>query len=108
MTRRGRFWSFGAAAVMVAAGAACATTLPAGLGSVSGLVLVGLGLVVAVSLVFLEVGLSEDRERAGARADAGAVEPELPPGNRRVPPRPERLGRPPLHRRRGSSRRIDR
>ena len=44
------------------------------------MVLIGLGLVAATSLVFLEVGLSEDRERARER------KAQRPAGVRRAPP----------------------
>jgi hypothetical protein len=50
--------------MLVVAGAICAALLSSGVGQVLGLILIGLGLVLATGLVFLEVGLSEDRERA--------------------------------------------
>jgi hypothetical protein len=64
MSKRSRVLSFGAAGVLVCAGAACAAAFRGSLGQVLALVLIGIGLVAATSLVFYEVGLSEDRERA--------------------------------------------
>ncbi len=68
MTRRSRIVGFGSAALLVVAGAVCAVVLGGGLGEVLALVLMSLGFVEAVSLVFLEVGLTEDRERAREEA----------------------------------------
>jgi hypothetical protein len=64
MARRTRFLAFGSAALLVLAGAACAVVVPGLTGQLLTLVLVSVGLGGAVLLVFLEVGLSEDRERA--------------------------------------------
>jgi hypothetical protein len=64
MSTRSRILGFGSAAVLVLAGAASAA-LAGGL--TRDLLVIGLisaGLLVAVSLMFLEVGLSEDQERA--------------------------------------------
>jgi hypothetical protein len=64
MTKRARIMGFGFAALLVVAGIAAGAALSGTLGQVLALVLISLGSVLAVSLVFLEVGLSEDRERA--------------------------------------------
>jgi hypothetical protein len=64
MTRRSRILSFGSAALLVVAGAAGAIAFSGTLGQVLALALIGLGFVLATGLVFLEVGLSEDKERA--------------------------------------------
>jgi hypothetical protein len=64
MSRRSRFLLFGAAALLVVLGTASAVAVSDTAGSVVALVLIALGLVLATSLVFLEVGLSEDRDRA--------------------------------------------
>jgi hypothetical protein len=53
--------AFGSAALLVLAGILAAILISDGTGQVLALVLIGLGLVLATSLVFLEVGLSEDR-----------------------------------------------
>jgi hypothetical protein len=67
MTKRGRIVGYGAAAVLVVAGGLSAALAGGGVGQALAMVLIGLGLVLAVSLVFYEVGLSEDRERARER-----------------------------------------
>jgi hypothetical protein len=71
LSRFARIVAFGSAGVLVAAGAACAALVSGGLGPVLAMVLISIGLVLATSLVFLEVGLSEDRElaRAARRAE---------------------------------------
>jgi hypothetical protein len=50
--------------VMIVLGAIGAVAIPGMAGTVVAMILVGSALVVAVCLIFLEVGLSEDRERA--------------------------------------------
>jgi hypothetical protein len=72
---RSRIQAFGSAAVLVAAGGACALLLGGLTGQVLAIALISLGLGGALLLLFLEVGLSEDRERArdeakGARDEA--------------------------------------
>ena len=64
MTPRSRNASFGAAAALVVAGALCAVLFDGTAAGVVSILLIGVGLVLAVSLVFLAIGLSEDRERA--------------------------------------------
>jgi uncharacterized membrane protein YdjX (TVP38/TMEM64 family) len=64
MPPRARLTAIGVCALFVLAGIACAIAVGGVLGSVLAFVLIALGLVLATSLVFLEVGLSEDRERA--------------------------------------------
>jgi hypothetical protein len=64
MSRRLRIAGFGSAGVLVLAGAIVAAVVSGTLGQVLAFVLISLGLVGATALVFLEVGLSEDRERA--------------------------------------------
>src|SRR5947209_16595826 len=64
MSRRSRIVGFGSAVLLVVAGVVCAAVIAPGLGEALALVLISLGLILAVSLVFLEFGLSEDRERA--------------------------------------------
>jgi hypothetical protein len=93
MTRTGRVIAFGSAGLFVLAGTACAIALTGTLGQVLAFALIALGFVLATSLVFLEVGLSEDRElererghrRRSAAADASSVQPRLNRmrGNRR-------------------------
>ena len=64
MTPRTRNLSFGAAAALVVAGILCAALLDGTAAGVVSIMLIGIGGVLAVALVFLAVGLSEDRERA--------------------------------------------
>jgi hypothetical protein len=63
MSKRSRILTFGGAGLLVALGVALGVALDGAAGAVSAILLVGLGLVAAVSLVFYEVGLSEDQER---------------------------------------------
>ena len=67
MTTRFRISAFGSAAALIIAGVACAALISGGTGQILAMALIGLGLVAATSLVFFEVGLSEDRERARER-----------------------------------------
>ncbi len=63
MSTRARFLAFGSAAVVTLAGIGAA--LAGGLvGQVLAIALITFGLGGALLLIFLEVGLSEDRERA--------------------------------------------
>jgi hypothetical protein len=100
MTRRSRIVGFGSAALLVVLGVVSAVVFSPGLGEDLALVLISLGAVLAVSLVFLEVGFSEDRERArdeAARAREADKQPNPPdePRHRLGRPRPERMrGRP--------------
>jgi hypothetical protein len=103
MSRRSRIVGFGSAALLVVAGAVCAAVFSPGLGEDLALVLISLGAIMAVSLVFLEVGFSEDRERAReeaarAREEERKRRPGEEPGRR-----PARTG---LQRRRGRPRRL--
>jgi hypothetical protein len=61
---RSRILAFGSAAALVLAGGVCAVLIGGVTGQVLTIVLLSAGLGGAVLLVFLEVGLSEDRERA--------------------------------------------
>ncbi len=63
VTPRWRLLSFGLAGALVVAGALCALFVGGVTGEALTIALMGTGLIGAVSLVFLEVGLSEDRER---------------------------------------------
>jgi hypothetical protein len=88
MTKRARILAFGSAGIFVLAGVAGAVIIDGTLGQAIALGLISIGLVLATSLVFLEVGLSEDRERA--REEARERGPTAQ--RRTVRPRP-RLGR---------------
>lgn len=68
MSRRSRIIGFGSAALLVVAGIASAFLFSGGLGQNLAFALVALGLVEGTALVFYEVGLTEDRDRARERA----------------------------------------
>jgi hypothetical protein len=61
---RSRNGFIGAAAALVVAGVLCAVLFDGTAAGVVSIMLIGVGLVLAVSLVFFAIGLSEDRERA--------------------------------------------
>jgi hypothetical protein len=63
MSSHARIAAFGAAGAFVTGGVLCAVLVSGFLGPVLALMLIGSGLVLVTSLVFLEVGLSEDRAR---------------------------------------------
>jgi hypothetical protein len=86
MTPRNRLLSFGAAALAIVAGAVAGALIGGITGEAVAIALASLGGIAIVSLVFLEVGLSEDRERARER-------PGRPP--RTIPRRPRRRRRRP-------------
>jgi hypothetical protein len=76
VNRRWRTLRYGTAVALVVAGVACGATVPGTLGVTLATALVGIGLVAVLSLVFYEVGLSEDRDRArerSVRAAGGAA-----------------------------------
>lgn len=102
MTKRSRIIGFGLAATLIVAGAVGAAVFADTLGQVVALVLIGIGFVLATSLVFLEVGLSEDKERAALQAREAR---ERERQERRERPR-ERPRRRRLDRMRGRPRRL--
>ncbi|MBV9800711.1 MAG: hypothetical protein JO039_21880 [Solirubrobacterales bacterium] len=114
MTKRARILSFGCAGLLVLAGVAGAVAFGGGTGQILALVLISLGCVLATALVFLEVGLSEDRERAReaqAAREREEREHARKPRSERVPGPPgegrgSRRLRPRLDRRRGRPRRL--
>ena len=93
MTRRWRTRRYGPAIGLVIVGVACGATIPGMLGGTLATALIGIGLVGMVSLVFYEVGLSEDRDRAARRLPDDAPAPPEHPGvrPRQAPHRPDRL-----------------
>jgi hypothetical protein len=64
MSRRSRILWFGSAGVLTLVGALCAVFVPDLIGQLLTFVLISCGLGGVVLLLFFEVGLSEDRERA--------------------------------------------
>ena len=107
MSRRSRIVGFGSAGLLVVIGIACAVAFSGTLGQNLAFVLVALGLVLATSLVFYEVGLTEDRDRKRA---SQAQERESAERDReraaKSPGPPERSNRIRLDRRRGRPRRL--
>jgi hypothetical protein len=89
VSRRSRVSAYGGAGVLVLAGVACAALVPGATGEAIAMALVGVGLVGVVSLVFLEIGLSEDRERA-RRPPPPASKPPARPARPRLR-RPDRM-----------------
>jgi len=64
MARRSRILAFGSAAALVLAGALCAALIGGVAGEVLTIVLMSAGLAGALLLVFLEIGLGEERDLA--------------------------------------------
>lgn len=98
MTRGWRSPRYGAAIGLTLVGVACGATIPGTLGGTLATALIGLGLVGVVSLVFYEIGLSEDRDRARsvrsadqAPPDEAPAAPGHPDSRLRPPPRPDRM-----------------
>ncbi len=80
MNRRTRSLRYGASIAVALVGVACGALIRGSAGGTAATVLVGIGLVGIVSLVFYEVGLTEDRERAErARRDAAQEAEPHPP-----------------------------
>ncbi len=63
MTARGRIFTYGPAALAVVVGVVCGAVIQGETGGLLATILGGLGLVAITGLIFMEVGLSEDRER---------------------------------------------
>jgi NADH:ubiquinone oxidoreductase subunit 6 (subunit J) len=64
VARRSRFLAFGSAAALVVAGPICAVLVGGLTGEVIAIASITVGLGAVVLLLFLEVGLSEERELA--------------------------------------------
>ena len=109
LSRRTRTLRYGAAIAVALVGVACGALIPGTAGGTAATVLVGLGLVGVVSLVFYEVGLTEDRDRAAeARRSGGRPEdPSSRPSGSPGSGRGHQEGRPRISdRRRGQRRRL--
>jgi hypothetical protein len=90
---RSRIIAFGSAAALVAAGGVCAAAVPGVTGEILTIVLMSAGFAGALLLVFLEIGLGEERdlareERRRGRRAARARELRRRSGLRRRPRRP--------------------
>jgi hypothetical protein len=68
VTPRTRIVAFGSAALLVLAGGVCAAVVGGVTGEVLTIVLVSGGLVVGLLLIFLEIGLDEERDIAREQA----------------------------------------
>jgi hypothetical protein len=98
VARGTRIAAFGSAAFVVVAGVLCAVLVGGLAGEIVGWALVTAGLGAALLLVFLEIGLGEDRARAEEDALRHRTAPD--PGERQESARAE-VGRiPPSHQRR--------
>jgi hypothetical protein len=102
MSRRTRIVRYGASIAVALVGVVCGAVIPGTAGGTAATVLIGLGLVGIVSLVFYEVGLTEDRDRtADVRRDLADSDRSSPAGGE------HRGGRiRSLDRRRGQRRRL--
>ena len=85
MTTRGRIIGFGTAGALVLAGIVCAIVVGGLVGQLLTFVLIAFGLCGAVLLVFYEIGLSEDQDRAREQRAKQARERAAEP--KRVRPR---------------------
>jgi hypothetical protein len=83
MSKRIRIVIYGLAIALVLVGSACAALVAGVAGEVLAMVLIGSGLVILTGLVFMEVGLSEDRDR---ERELRHVTPPPPPPRRRLEP----------------------
>jgi hypothetical protein len=90
VSRRARTWSYGSVGVVMVIGVLCRVMVGGFVGEIIALTLLSLGAGAIVVLVFIEVGLSEDRARAKeerARRAPG-VPTHRPPRPRSRPRRP--------------------
>jgi nitrogen fixation-related uncharacterized protein len=89
---RSRIVAFGSAAVVAVIGGICAAVFPGLTGQLLAMVLISVGLGAIVLLVFYEVGLSEDKERAAeqARREEQSSKSKEPHPRPRLPPRSPR------------------
>lgn len=88
MTPRNRVLSFGAALLTIVIGGVTGALLGGVTGEAVAVGAISLGGIAVVSLIFLEIGLGEDRDRAREleqRQRAGIVRPRRPPARRRRP-----------------------
>jgi hypothetical protein len=94
VARRTRVLAFGSAAVLVVAGGLSAAVFGGLTGQVLAIALISVGLGGALLLLFFEVGLSEDRERARdeERRRRRAGRPVESGRRLRLPRRPRRPG----------------
>jgi hypothetical protein len=84
VSRRARIWSYGSVGVVMFIGVLCRVIVGGFVGEITALTLLSLGAGAILVLVFIEVGLSEDRERAKEEAERS----ERAPAPTHRPPRP--------------------
>jgi len=92
---RQRILAFGSAGLLAGAGIVCEVLARDVTAEAVGIALMSLGFLGIVMLVFLEVGLSEEHDRArqeARRAEREAPAPRHPPRRLRLPRRPRRPG----------------
>ncbi|MGH2893950.1 MAG: hypothetical protein ACRDPM_11905, partial [Solirubrobacteraceae bacterium] len=111
MSRRTRTLRYGISIAVALVGVACGALIPGTAGGTAATVLVGIGLVGVVSLLFYEVGLTEDRDRAAdadadARRRAASQEDERPSRDSGAPGEHQGGRVRPLERWRGQRRRL--
>ena len=85
-----RYW---AAIVVVVIGVICGAAIPGTLGGTICTAIVGLGLIAIVSMVFYDVGLSDDRDRERSRRPVDLDDADRPSRNGSSP-HDQRPGRP--------------
>jgi hypothetical protein len=86
-----------AAIVVVVIGVICGATIPGTLGGTICTAIVGIGLIAIVSMVFYDVGLTEDRDRERSRRrldpEDGAPPSSASPSSNGAPPHEKPAGR---------------
>jgi hypothetical protein len=92
VSRQTRVIRYGASIAVALVGVACGALIPGTAGGTAATVLVGIGLVGVVSLLFYEVGLTEDRDRERERRRLGRDD-GAPPSRNGAAPHPPRAAR---------------
>lgn len=84
MTRRERIRAYGAAVGLAAVGVICGFAVPGLVGEIIRLTLLTLAAGAVILLVFYEIGLSEDKERAREEEERRRGQPEHEDPERRL------------------------
>jgi heme A synthase len=100
MSPAARIAAFGSAGLLVICGAVGAAVIPGEAGQIVGMVLIGMGLILATAFVFMEVGLSEDHEREREEREREEDQRDQEPGATLRRLKRPNLGRSTGHRRR--------
>jgi hypothetical protein len=106
MSPRSRILRYGVSIAVALAGVVCGAVIPGSAGGTAATVLVGIGLVGVLSLIFYEVGLTEDRERARRQEPGERIAPRPTPPDHGAPGEHQGGRIRPLERRRGQRRRL--